>query len=357
MHTTIKPPLFLIPVLLLAGPAPAWPGHPFTAQTLLIADATPDDAAPAKGMRKAKTVEAEVRVEALPRAGSGDAADPEVNLDEIMRRVEAELRSALQNVDAHARHIQADVIARTRDAAGKARDALAAVKANPPIVIRSRAQVTDADPELVVTRPLSAEARAEWEEDLRVMDKLLTEVVNPREEPARRMALGIPLWLSDRSQPVPMYVQDYGALFRYSVDFPLAAGAEATPGKNPGGAGGSAWDRAKREIHSSFSTNAGGWGFSYSYSSSAPGTTRPTAPYDAAKVDALMDGVMDLLPEARNIRHLGEREFVTVTIAGEDEQGKALRLTLRAARSDLEQAASGKLSKEEFRKRVARQLN
>jgi hypothetical protein len=94
----------------------------------------------------------------------------------------------------------------------------------------------------------------------------------------------------------------------------------------------------------------------YSASGSSSGSPAPAA-YDGAKVEALAEGLIALLPEAKNFRRLKDTEFVTVTLGGSDDAGQPVRFTLKAAKRDIDALSSGKISPEEFRKKVARQTN
>lgn len=81
-----------------------------------------------------------------------------------------------------------------------------------------------------------------------------------------------------------------------------------------------------------------------------------TVAFDSSKVDALVDGLLTMLAEAKNIRHLQPTDCLIVTIAGLDDAGKPVRLTLKATKADIDQFADGKLKPDEFRKKVARNI-
>jgi hypothetical protein len=78
--------------------------------------------------------------------------------------------------------------------------------------------------------------------------------------------------------------------------------------------------------------------------------------FDQGKLDALVDALIKALPEANNIRHLKGGESVFVTITGIDEGGQPVRLTLKAAKADIDAVAEGKLTVEEFAKRITRRI-
>jgi hypothetical protein len=58
------------------------------------------------------------------------------------------------------------------------------------------------------------------------------------------------------------------------------------------------------------------------------------------------------LLEAKNFRHLKAGEFVIVAVTGHDDAGKPIMLTLKVKKSDIDEAASGRLSPEDFKRRV-----
>ncbi len=245
-------------------------------------------------------------------------------------------------------------------------------------------------PALVVTQPMTAETRAQWLEDLRIMDKLLREAVGRAGDDGPRQAMGIPLVVFDQPEGQPMYVEDFGALFSYRVGFPLATDGQAATRKTEKPTG-SAWERAKKEIEGPQNRPdaAAQPGLSdeqqavftrrygmqppqaaspptrsvadmyrrrYGIPPSAPRPDPAAGEFDPAKVDALVATVLAVLPEAKNIRQCKESEYVLVTIAGPNDPGPPVRLTFKVKKSDIDAAASGKLTPEEFKKRVARNL-
>lgn len=258
----------------------------------------------------------------------------------------------------------------------------------PQYVTRLQSVVARAEaspPALVVTQPMAAETRAQWLEDLRIMDKLLREAVGRAGGDGVREAMGIPLVLFGQPEGQPIYVEDFGAIFSYRVGFPLAAGAQAATRKTEKPTG-SAWERAKKEIEGpqngpgaaaqpgfapeqraaferryglqppSSRSVADMYGQRYGIAPSAPPPGAAAVEFDPAKVDALVAAVLAVLPEAKNIRQFKESEYVIVTIAGPSDSGPPVRLTFKVKKADIDAAASGKLTPEEFKKRVARNL-
>lgn len=238
-------------------------------------------------------------------------------------------------------------------------------------------------PVLIVTTPMESANRDEWRQDLRIMDNLLRERTVRDDGVAGPEAMGIKLLMTGGQENPPMYLEEYGAVFSYAVNFPLAT-AKKTEAKKPANEASpdSAWERAKREVEGSRNGPelAGGpptpasdaeyrraaesfqqrYGIAMSggnpYGAAAGFTFAPPTAFDQAKVDALVNGVLSALPEAKNMRHLKESEALVVTISGRDDMGVPMRLTFKAKKADIDQAGTGTLTPEEFKTRVARNL-
>jgi hypothetical protein len=194
----------------------------------------------------------------------------------------------------------------------------------------------DDKPTLLITQPIDPHAPEEWTEDLKIMDRLFRNAINRSGGEEVPVAMGIKLTLFGRVPPT--YIEDCGVLFTFGVNFPLASAANATgkPAQPPEPE--SAWDRAKREID-----NRG------------PARPDPSAPlsFDQAKVDSLLNSIVSILPQAANFRHLNDGEFLFVTIASTDTARAPIRLTLKAKKSDINDAFHGTITPDEFKKRVA----
>jgi hypothetical protein len=196
-------------------------------------------------------------------------------------------------------------------------------------------------PALLTTRALDEQTRAQWQEDLRVMDKLLRDEVN-RVEGDSRQAMGIRLLLVDRAHAAPMWVDGFGVIFDYDINLPLAGATGRSSTSTNESKTGSAWERARQSIESGTTTNR---------------PARPKRPtgrtFEPATVEALVDALAAMLGEAKNMRHLKSDESVLVTVSGSDETGTPARLTLKASRRDIDRLASGKLSPADFRQALA----
>jgi hypothetical protein len=194
-------------------------------------------------------------------------------------------------------------------------------------------------PVVLVTQPTEPAIQSEWDEDLKVMDKLLRDAIDGNGDPS---AMGIPLVMLGRA--APMYVEGCGVIFRTGVSWSLAA-ADKDAGKQDGKQRDrtSAWERAKRQVSGEVPGNAPEFLDMPMY-----------PPFQQEKLDALIAGMIRVLPEASNMRHLKPEEFVFISVSGTDDNGAPTRLTLKARKSDIDAAAAGKLATpEEFKAKVS----
>lgn len=211
------------------------------------------------------------------------------------------------------------------------------------------------EPALIATSPLESARRGEWQEDLKVMDKLLRDELARVEGDAPRQALGIRLFLSDQASHEPIYLEGYGALFRYQVSLPLASSGKKAEGKTEVKPN-SAWETARRELHTS--TADSNQTVQVLIHTIQSGLSPAPAPkqFDAAKLDELVNALIGILGEAKNIRHLGAAESVTVTLKGTDDADAPVRLTFKVTKGDLDKLSQGKIKLEEFKQKVARSV-
>lgn len=208
-------------------------------------------------------------------------------------------------------------------------------------------------PLIIVTRSMPPQTEQEWAEDLKVMDKLLRDAVTRGSGDARpREAMGIRMTMMGGTVE-PMYIEDAGVLFGFSVNTTLAAASkEPRESAESPGDDASAWERAKRDLKG----DGAGPAITFPPGFGPIPRVQPRK-FKRAVVEDLVDAALKVLPEARNLRHLPSGEVVFVTIAGVDEAGTPVRLTLKAKKSDIDQAASGALSPKEFKARVARRVS
>ena len=291
-------------------------------------------------------------------SGGGAQVDPATGLpaagspEDIMRRVNEEMRRAVEENLGNPRQMQEAIERATR----RMQDAFSGasgggVATSGPAVGRSWSYAHSdplgaarSEPAVITTSIMTPGIRGEWVEDLNVMDKLLRDELNRVEGDTARQALGIRLMFSGIESQPPMYLDGYGALFSYSTDIALAA-AGSKPEKNDGSSTSSAWDSARRQLDPGTYSNGQEWMRRF----------RRTE-FDAARLEALTDAVVTILREAKNIRHLREDECVTVTITGRDDAGEPIRLTLKVTKQDIVKFANEKMTPEEFKQKVARSI-
>ena len=188
--------------------------------------------------------------------------------------------------------------------------------------------------------------QAQCREDLSIMQKLVRDQIVQVTGDGNPKAMGIKIMLLD--SVAPMYIEGSGAVIAATVRVPLLAAKEATDNKDEKtGTGSSAWQRAKAEIDAGNTRVDGKMMFAKSKGA-------PPAP--AVKADDVIDAIVAILPEATNMRTLKPDENVIVTISGINDTGGSVRLTLKAKKSDIDEAASGKITAEEFKQRVAHRI-
>ena len=195
---------------------------------------------------------------------------------------------------------------------------------------------------------MDAAVESDWREDLNVMDKLLRDETSRVSGDALPQAMGIRLRTIGQTEP--MYLEGFGALFSYRVNIPLAGGKGGAGGGTRPAAPPTAWDRARDELSGRRPDGEvpGQWTLR------VPGP--PPTPFDQAKLDELVNAIVRILPEARNFRHLADDEYVVVTIAGASDAAAPMRMTFKARKSDIDQAAAGKITPAQFNERVSRRI-
>lgn len=231
----------------------------------------------------------------------------------------------------------------------------------------------------LLTRPMAApkalvvrtsepdpKAQAALEEDLAVMSHLLYKSLEdlPGGPGNRNNVMGIDVFFSPGAAPLrSLYLDNYGAVFFLSVNFPLIAPAENHTEEKP--IGDSAWEDARQELYGQHS--AGG-----------PGG--PAEDYSQEKVDKLKDTLFEALKNATNIRGLKPEECVTIWVCGgnggrfsrgrvsknnqtgnlaaansfpgEPTAARRTIMTIKVTKSEIDACAKGKLPIDEFHKRA-----
>jgi hypothetical protein len=261
--------------------------------------------------------------------------------------VKAKAAAARQNLayDAYGRAMNAFGMARGMSPAGAAAEAVAVVS----------------------TEPMDAATGAEWREDLVVMDKLLRDASSGAAAAAgdpQRIVLGLAIKNSGNRVP-PTYVEGAGVVLTTSAGFPLAPDANATTRPDRPHQPPSAWDRAKREINGGGGGGGDGRGRGsdldrarWLVDGGELGVDEDWhVQFDQALVDALVDSIVKVLPEATNFRHLKDGEFVFVSVVGYGESGLPARLTLKAKKADIDAASRGAITPDDFKKRVTSRVS
>ncbi|HLH56207.1 MAG TPA: hypothetical protein VKY92_21580 [Verrucomicrobiae bacterium] len=223
-----------------------------------------------------------------------------------------------------------------------------------------------ASPRALVVRTAEPEpkAQAALEEDLAVMSHIFDKALEdlPGGPGNARNVMGIDVLFAPGSAPMrSLYLDNYGAVFFLSVNFPLLAPSEARREQKP--AADSAWEDARQELYGQHS-NGGGLG-------------EPGEEYSQEKVDKLKETLFETLKNATNIRGLKPEEFVTVWVAGGNNSrfskvrvlknnqpgnftanvfpaelgpGRRTVMTIRALKSEIDALSKGAMSPEAFQK-------
>ena len=213
-------------------------------------------------------------------------------------------------------------------------------------------------------------------EDLTVMMRILEKSAGAKAD-GPPTASGILVFsFSQPNSPRAFYLDGYGAMFVLSVKYPLMA-PPTKDSTNTNDATNSEWEKAKEEVY-------GRRGALEDRIKAGQGEE-----FDAQRVESLQNQIITDLANAKNIRHLKPDEFVTVVVLGGGTRptmtrsatrggggrggasvgiemrdlrtsggnaGAQSTATLRAKKSDIDAFAKGKLSSEEFRKKVSFQV-
>ena len=176
--------------------------------------------------------------------------------------------------------------------------------------------------------------------------------------------------------PDAYYLDGFGALFLLRVDFPLAAPVEAKAEEGPA-ATDRTWEATRRELREGTAGDPPIWDVlgARAFHGEFP-------EYDGGRVGELRGALVQSLRHASNLAVLKPEETVAVTVFGppagredrpvkagkrrgtgagagdgpEDDAAKGTTLTLRARKADIDAFAGGKLTPEEFAKRVRETL-
>lgn len=216
-------------------------------------------------------------------------------------------------------------------------------------------------------------------EELAIMGRLIEKSLQPESErksnPFRLEFGGI--HLGGRNDLDALYLEGYGVVFFIEVDYPLAPApareekpTETRPAKDD------AWEQARREVRGEPDPDE-----------EIPGIaifTSEARPFDAARVDALKERMIEALQQARNLKCLRDSETVTLVISGVAPREASARrtrssvagpgapgtqvyvvggavggggdvgsvMTLKVGRPDLEALGAGRLKTDDFGSKV-----
>lgn len=163
-----------------------------------------------------------------------------------------------------------------------------------------------ADKSLVVrSSAMEPRVQGELEEDMTIMTHILDKAVAERSsnDGFGHVAMGINVAFAPGESPTrSIYVDGYGALFFLNVNFPLLPPPVEKNVEKETAPKDSTWEEAKEEVYG----QPGGKSWS----------SGPQVEYDAAKVAALTNAILDALKNAANIRNVRLDESITVCVIG-----------------------------------------
>ncbi len=239
-------------------------------------------------------------------------------------------------------------------------------------------------PLIVASGPVEEPKLAEIQEDLAVMSRILGKAVERTVGRERaRTAMNITVFGQSTSRlPQSEFIDGFGVLFHLNVRFPLVpppAKEEVRKEKTDD----TTWEKTKRELYGPGQARGAGMSAEL-LARYGLRTESASAPYDAEQVESLKKALVESLKNASNIRNVAPSETVAVAVQGagsaagvrrvhtktlstgnkpREEQvivssaggGGSSRqsvLTLRVTKSDADDYAKGKVSFEEFSRKV-----
>ena len=236
-----------------------------------------------------------------------------------------------------------------------------------------------------------ARSFGEVEEDMNVMAHILDKAASRDDKSARAMGIRVFDRISDAS-PQNLYLEGYGAVFLENVNYPLRPPpAMEDEGKAKDNTS-TEWDQARREMSQPATASVGDpFAAALETYGEFVWNGGGASPYDADKVAELQNDLIAALKNTANIRKLKSDETVTVVVTGASPGGTGkgikrsasksgrnreeevviaeitagdrapaptpAKLILRVRKADAEAFQAGKLSLDEFRKKVTTMLN
>ncbi|MCC6233457.1 MAG: hypothetical protein IT580_12480 [Verrucomicrobiales bacterium] len=166
---------------------------------------------------------------------------------------------------------------------------------------------------------MKPEAADALTEDLMVMSRILQKALRTPENERNVFGswVGVEMgrWGGFGRGIDALYLDGFGALFLLSVDFPLVKPAEAEVKADPAEVD-ETWERARRELRGAPRT--GGSFFGDAEFGASPDEQRQ---FEATRVEELTERVIDTLRHASNLKGLREEETVAVTVFGPASEG------------------------------------
>lgn len=241
-------------------------------------------------------------------------------------------------------------------------------------------------PTLVTKDKLDATAADEAKEDFSVMHRLLEKAVQPEDSDRHfELAMGIALsGIHGARSAQTLYLEGYGAVFNLNVGYPLLAPAEKVKETKAEEPEDSDWEDAKRELQGKKDKN-----FNQIMWTNPP--RGQGAAYDEGQVESMKENLIAALKNASRIRQIKSDENITVILTGpqstdvvktvrtknksrsveevkvrvgppggmpggmgggDNSRGESTTMTFQVRKSDAEAFAKGKLTEEEFTKKV-----
>jgi hypothetical protein len=148
------------------------------------------------------------------------------------------------------------------------------------------------------------------EEDLAVMTHILDKSLAEKlpDDQSVPVAMGISVAFVPGEGPTrSLYLDGYGAFFFAKVNFPLLAPPADKNVEKEKAPVDSSWEEARQEV--------------YGQPTAKTSNPRFTPEYDAAKVNALQQALLNTLKDASNIRNVKPDESITVCVIGAPAEG------------------------------------
>jgi hypothetical protein len=324
--------------------------------------------------------------EPVPHPEPGPMPGPEAEelrhrISELAHRA-ADLRAEGREDEAHAAMAEIEELTRAL-----AEHAAASGRHGEPFVPDSRfvtmlglgPRAWEDAPHIVRTSPDTSLDLGSLAEDLRIMGHVIRASLGPAPGDAERGRGPAFPGVFRPYNVACTFIEGYGTL--YTVDVPFALRETPAEGEpEPGPEAESLWEQTRREMHTGHWTDV-----------TVPGWRGPEAE-DAALTEALVDRLVEVLREATNIRGLAPDDRITIaarggagpgvfagpetfmgrgvgirlksgdshmTVLGEPSAGTGMgappdgsAMTVAARKADVDALAAGKLTPEEFRRKV-----